>query len=330
METKTNNKTLQEVANQFDLGNVKEFSGINDGIVNNSYKIITTKGNFVFQRLSDIFDERTMQDYQEVQSYLRTNGIHVPVLLSSIYGKPFYRNSHLWRAFEYIPNDNLIEISPETAFETGKVLGRFHKLMKEYGFKPSFQLDGFHDTERYLERLKENYENNKGKSERVEEEYNFITDRIKSHNIPKGLGNTIIHGDPNLENFLYKDRKVIALLDLDTLMEASELIDLGDGFRSWCHTKDNKFNYNVFDKSLEGYLTENPLEYDESKIYSAMGLITLELAARFLTDYFEESYFQWDSNRFKSSAEHNLSRTRKTINYYQDFSKEFAKRRNFD
>lgn len=329
METKTQAKTIQEVANQFNLGNLKEASEINDGIVNTSYKIRTNKGNFVFQKLSPIFDERTMQDYQEVQSYLRTNGINVPVLLSSIYGKPFYRNSNLWRAFEYIPNDNLTEISPEVAFQAGKTMGVFHRLMKEHDFKPKFKLDGFHNTERYLEKLSKVYNNpkSKEKSQKVEGEYNLINKRIKQHQIPEGLARTIIHGDPNLENFLFKDGKVIAILDLDTLMEASELVDLGDAFRSWCQTKDNKFNQNIFDKALEGYSAENPIQYDKSQVYSAIGLITLELASRFLTDYFEESYFTWDKNRFKSSAEHNLARTKKTLAYYQEFSREFAKRR---
>ncbi|MEK6891085.1 MAG: phosphotransferase [Nanoarchaeota archaeon] len=330
METKqSDKKSLQEVINQFDLGNVKEFSGMNDGIVNISYNVKTTRGNFIVQRLSEIFDERTIQDYNEVQSYLRTNGINVPVLLPSIYGKPFHRNSHLWRIFEYIPNEALTEINPETALETGKVLGRFHRLMKGYRFKPRFSLEGFHDTEGYLKKLKECYESNEEKAKKVKDEYNFINSRIKSHKIPKGLGITIIHGDPNLGNFLFKDNKVVSMLDLDTLMEASELIDLGDAFRSWSQTKDNKFNPNIFYSSLEGYKSENPISYDESQVYSATGFITLELAARFLTDYFEESYFQWDSNRFSSSAEHNLARTKKTVNYYNQLSKEFAKRSHF-
>ena len=108
-------------------------------------------------------------------------------------------------------------------------------------------------------------------------------------------------------------------------MENSELVDLGDALRSWCQTKENKFNSQIYFKALEGYNIENKISYDESIVMSSVGLITLELAIRFLTDYFEESYFQWDNKKYSSSAEHNYTRTLKTLNYYQNISREFVK-----
>ena len=330
METKTSRKTIQEITNQFDLGNVQNSMEMKDGIVNFSYNITTTKGKFVFQRLSEIFDERTIQDYQDVQSYLRTNGLHVPVLLHSIHGKPYYRNSHLWRVFEYIPNDGFPQQTPEVGFELGKTLGKFHRLMAKSSFKPRFTLDGFHNTKQKISELEETYSDlrYREKHSQLEGEYQYIISRIKNHFLPENLEKTIIHGDPNFENFLTKDGKVISLLDLDTLMEASPLIDLGDALRSWCQTDDNKFNPIIFDKALEGYNEENSLPYDKGLVKSAVGLITLELAARFLTDYFKEEYFAWDNSKYKSSAEHNLERTRHCLRYHNDFSIEFAKRRN--
>lgn len=320
-------KKLQEVANQFDLGNVQVADELKDGIINRSYNVTTNKGRFIFQKLSDIFDERTIQDYNEVQSYLRTNGLHVPVLLHSIHGKPYYRNSSLWRVFEYIPNDGFPTLSSEVAFGLGKTLGRFHKLMEKSSFKPKFSIEGFHDTKRIIRELEKIYKDSKyhGKHPYLEGEYQYILSRIGGHYLPDDLSKTIIHGDPNYENFLTKDGKVISILDLDTLMEASPLLDLGDALRSWCKTSDNKFNPEVYNNAIEGYDSENHLPYDERMVKSATGLITLELAARFLTDYFKEEYFTWDNEKYENAAQHNLERTRRCLRYHNSMSLEFAK-----
>jgi hypothetical protein len=39
-------------------------------------------------------------------------------------------------------------------------------------------------------------------------------------------------------------------------------------------------------------------------------VISLELAARFLADALQESYFGWNRERFSSAGEHNLVRAR--------------------
>jgi len=323
---KTKNREIQEISNQFSLGSVLESKELHDGIINSSFSVETSRGKFIFQMLNDVFDERTVQDYQDVQSYVRTNGLHVPVLLTSVYGKPYYRNSNLWRVFEYIPHDENPELNLDNVFELGKTLGKFHRLMKSSGFKPSFSLEGFHDVENVIESLNKSYmdDNDYVKRGNVTKEYDFILSRIYNHFLPENLEKTIIHGDPNYENFLIKDNKVISILDLDTLMEASPLIDVGDALRSWSK-KDGKFQPSIFYRALEGYRLENDLPYGDSLFMKATGLITLELASRFLTDYFEESYFSWDNLKYESSAEHNLARTRECLKYYNDFAQEFAK-----
>ncbi|MFA6022607.1 MAG: phosphotransferase [Candidatus Pacearchaeota archaeon] len=333
---KQNNHELSHIAHEFNLGEIKDITNLEDGIVNTSYKIATPKGIFILQKLSPIFNEKVIEDYQNVQSYLRTYGLQVPVLLSAKDSKPYFKNENLWRTFEYIPNDQIFEgdklseKSENIVYEAGKALGKFHRIMKNSTFKPQFKLEGFHDTIGTINKLHKLYtkKNNPDKSNKVKEEYEFITNRIKQHYLPENFPTTTIHGDPNIGNFLFKDNKAIAILDLDTMMESNELIDLGDALRSWC--KDKKgYNQCLFDSSIAGYLSENPVKYEESMLMKATGLITLELAARFLNDYFEENYFVWDKTKYNTSAEHNLQRCKNSINYYQQFSKEFVKRRYF-
>jgi Ser/Thr protein kinase RdoA (MazF antagonist) len=324
-------KQMQNIVDNFRLGQVREETELKDGLVNTSYKVETDRGVFVVQGLSPIFDERVIQDYEEVQRYLRTNGLFVPVLLSSTEGHPCHSNGKVWRAFEYVPNTGPGKINPDKAYEMAKTLRKFHELMRKKEFKPRFKLDGFHDTPRIIAKLDACIENPEyaEKARKVEREYDFIRKNIETHYLPEDLEKTVIHGDPKQQNFLFDGDRVIAILDLDTMMHGSELIDLGDGFRAWGEQRDGGFDREVFHAAVEGYNSPKPL-YDEAMIMKSVGLINLELAARFLTDFFEESYFNWDSKKYSSSAEHNLARTRFQLKYYQNFSKEFAKRRHFE
>lgn len=314
---------LTEIAYQFNLGDVKSSKKLCGGIVNVSYKLDTSEGKFILQRLSSIWDKRIIEDYRAVQRYLRTNGLHVPVLLNDINERPYYtRDKKIWRAFEFIENDEIITSSPSLAYEAGLALGKFHKLMSESNFNPSFKLEGFHDTPSIINRLKETLAKGEyqQKASYVKEESSLILENIEKYYLPESLPKTLIHGDPKLANFLFKDGKVISVLDLDTMMRASELIDLGDALRSWCKNDVGEYKPEIFSSAMKGYRISNPIPYDNSQVKNAMSLITLELAARFLIDYFEESYFAFDLARFKTLAEQNLDRTRFTLDYYRDFS----------
>jgi aminoglycoside phosphotransferase (APT) family kinase protein len=160
------------------------------------------------------------------------------------------------------------------------------------------------------------------KAVRAKREYALISNVIEAHSLPRDVERIVIHGDPKFNNFLFKDGKAISLLDLDTLMLASPLLDVGDAFRSWCRKKPatSEFMSDVFNAALKGYRSQSCFEIGASEAKNAMSLITLELSARYLIDYFEESYFPLKAQKYATLAEQNLSRCRRYIDYYVNFT----------
>ncbi|MBI2632073.1 phosphotransferase [Candidatus Pacearchaeota archaeon] len=324
-----NKNLLNDIAKEFNLGFVKEITDLEDGLVNNSYKIKTDRGKFVLQCLNSIFNEKVIEDYEQVQSFLRTNDIFVPVLLKRKNNQSFVlKENKIWRVFEYINNDLSLSKnpSPDEAFEAGQTLGRFHMITSYLNFKPSFELKGFHDTKDILLKLDTFIKNSQFqfKLNKVNSEINFIRNNIVNFYIDSKLKNIVIHGDPKLANFLFKNGKVIALLDLDTMMINNPLIDLGDALRSWCRVKPatSIFNKEIFDKALKGYNTNSLLKISNEVAKKAMSLLTLELSCRYLNDYFEENYFNFKSEKYKSRAEQNLTRCKRYLEYFKNFNKE--------
>jgi len=316
---------MTEIVEQFGLGSIEESKPLENGLINQSFRIKTAQGQFVLQKLSPIWDARVIDDYRAVQTYLRTSGVHVPVLLNDRDGSPYFMKERcIWRAFEYIPHDRVESPTPELAFEAGALLGKFHSSMAKAKFKPSFMLEGFHDTPSIITKLRSVYSAPTFaiKAERAKREYALISNMIESHTLSKDIEKIVIHGDPKFNNFLFRDGKAISLLDLDTLMFASPLLDVGDALRSWCRKKPStsEFMPDVFNSALRGYRSESCFEISASEAKNAMSLITLELSARYLIDYFEESYFPLKAEKYATRAEQNFSRCRRYLDYYINFT----------
>ncbi len=319
-----NSAKLEEVSSQFNLGEIEEFSKLEGGLVNISFLVETSKGKFVLQKLSRIWDARVIDDYLAVQSYLRTNGLNVPVLLQSRDNAHHYRlNGDIWRAFEYTPNDNITESTLETVYEAGKMLGKFHLLMSTSRFKPTFQLQGFHDTPKIIGKLESFLSSSeyKKKADTVQEHARFLLSETPKFYLPSDAKKTIIHGDPKMANFLFYNGRAVSLLDLDTMMSAPAEIDIGDAFRSWCRRKPSTsdFKKDIFEKGIQGYNEGNSKDkISPQKVKETMALITLELAARYLNDHFEENYFAL-SPKYSNRAVQGLARSQRYTQYFRNF-----------
>lgn len=116
---------------------------------------------------------------------------------------------------------------------------------------------------------------------------------------------TAIHGDTKIENFLFDAQtgKVVALIDLDTVMPHSWLADWGDMVRSLANVAGEKerdlsqvqVNAGVYEAVLRGFLgaTNSATEEEIELMPQAVQTIALELGIRFLADYLRgDTYFK--------------------------------------
>ncbi len=120
-----------------------------------------------------------------------------------------------------------------------------------------------------------------------------------------GIRRVAIHGDTKLDNFLFSIRtgRVKALIDLDTIMPHTWLVDWGDMVRSLANVAGEKeqdlgkiqVDMDIFRAVARGFLrsargiTEREIEL----MFDAIRIIALELGIRFLTDYLRgDSYFR--------------------------------------
>lgn len=322
---------LAEVVKKFGIGPIEDSRRIVKGKINETYLVSAAGLKSIIQKTkvrpheaSDhdrnvlVANERT-KNFEIVFEALGERHITCPRPIPLLLGSGYVAQSAdgcLWRAFGHIEHNESVAMDGDVALDAGKALGIFHQALRESAFQPKFPIPDFHDSGKVLEALHRSArEKGDPKFRPVRMEFMFLSNEVPKLILPPELPKTLIHGDPKLDNFLFGDKAVKAIIDLDSLMLGSVYLDIGDALRSWCRIG-NRFSEEICNRALEAYGHSSGNEPDRSLAIQAVKLITLELAARYLTDYFQENYFAWDSSLYESAAEHNLERARSMISYF--------------
>jgi hypothetical protein len=123
------------------------------------------------------------------------------------------------------------------------------------------------------------------------------------------ISTVAIHGDPKIENFLFDARTgcVKSMIDLDTIMPQTWLVDWGDMARSLVNIAGEKepdlsrvaVDAPIYDAVTRGFLgASSGLPQNEIELMAdATEIMALELGVRFLSDYLRgDSYFRLGPN----------------------------------
>ncbi len=301
-------ENMLEVLANYELGEIKEIKKVYSGIMNDTYLVKTEDNKFILQKIRD---KRITRDHNSLES-IWDSEIKIPNQILSRNGNLFHKHQgNTYRVMHHIENDDLDTLTYEVCFNLGESLAEFHIQTKDFKEKLAYSIPNFHNTRAVIDRLnriKMRFENSE-KWNSVSKYYDTIVKDVEDFYLPN-LSRQLIHGDPKWQNFLYTDKKVNAIIDFETLMYGNELIDIGDGLRSWSKDEDYNFDKIKFESSVAGYLSKNK-NIDESLIPQATALITLELSARFLTDYFIGS-------EFKLSDSELFDKLKNQMKFYED------------
>lgn len=317
-----------QVLNCYPLGGSLKIERVDCGLINDTYLLADGSERYILQRLNKIYGPEIIMDLDTISRFVvdgEAKDFTVPRVIKTKDQKLWVESEgRIWRLLSYIPGRTFEKIfSRATAYEAGRVLGLFHQRMSHFGYEFKNPRPPAHNSTEIYRLFRETEMSGTGP------DINLLVAKV--HKISELLNlktecQTVIHGDPKISNFIFDEwGKAVGLIDLDGCMRGFLLLELGDAFRSWCGDyEDNPHNFfdlQRFDAAFEGYWEaagdlKNISEM--MQLPEAIKLITLELASRFLRDYFEDKYFGWDRTRYSSRREHNLARTTGQISFYED------------
>lgn len=302
------------------------------GVFNETYRVKSAEGNFIFQKLHPLISaDGPTDNYAAVTNFLRRNNYPAQEVMSTNEGKFLLKDGkRVWRLLREVPGFVYTAIKrPNQVREAGRALGRLHRLLKDFKrplkkFLPMFQY-GYHL--RKLRGCAAKF--SKDPRPEVREVASVLLKNLPKYFFPTKLPRRIIHTDPKISNFVFdKHDSVVAMIDFDTIQKLSPLYDIGDALRSVCggseNTPRNTFDTERYRTFVSGYISAsgNYLSAREKRLIpQAASLVILGLATRFLNDYIDDSYFGWDKTKYPSRRAHNLARAINQITLWQDFIK---------
>jgi Ser/Thr protein kinase RdoA (MazF antagonist) len=317
---------LMPVTSAF-LGQNIEITAIHscaEGLVNQTYWVETPRQRYILQALNAVFTDKTVQDSALITDYLHSYQFPVPLFLKSLEGAWVYpRKGRLWRMMTALEGRSWAKFpSIDYAYQAGQLIGKFHHRLKALKYQFAYHYEGFHDTPkivRDMRALPARFKVTTAHQNQIEQ----IVEAIQPLFLPEDLPTWLIHGDLKSSNLLFNDQgKPTGLIDLDTLMYAPLAIEWGDALRSWGTSSQtpSQFSVDVFEQALRGYFSSGIVLDFAEVVYipQAIELITLELASRYLIDYYEDVYFNWNVDLFASRQENHQQRIQNLLGLYKD------------
>ncbi len=315
------NQNLQAVARHF-VGNIEPIGirPLGNGLINDTYLLTAGEQQLVLQRINQqVFPQpqQVVENLQQLGRHLAQKlpaeiKLQIPELIATRDGRTYQLDAEgrFWRALQWIgPSESRDRLQRDAeAEQVGFALGHFHRLCSD--LTPLVLVDtlpGFHVTpsyhRQYLKIL------TKLVTVELDDEFafcrDFIAQRSQQLDVLEAakqrgeLRETVIHGDPKLNNFLFRpgSDQVISLIDLDTVKPGLVHYDIGDCLRSSCRiAADNSFDLERCRIILRSYLRQAGVFFsskDYDYLYAAIWLIPLELGMRFFSDYLQgDRYFK--------------------------------------
>ena len=245
-------------------------------------------------------------------------------------GGAFHRDDRgdYWRCYLFIEKARTLDLAenPRQAYEAARAFGEFQRLLVDFpGARLHETIPDFHHTRRRFETLQRTIvANPRGRVARVPAELDFVLSReamvdgLLQLQSCGDIPERITHNDTKFSNVMLDDptNEAECVIDLDTVMPALSLYEIGDKVRSATNAAAEDegdlskvaMRMPIFEGLVSGYLASagsilTPAE--RAHLAFSGKLITLEIGMRFLTDYLEGDVY------FKTKrSDHNLDRCR--------------------
>ncbi|MAY41513.1 MULTISPECIES: homoserine kinase [unclassified Neptuniibacter] len=276
--THLDKNNLDLFLNDFDLGSLVSFKGIDGGIENTNYFITLKNENEESEYVLTLFEELSYEElpyFVELCQWLSDKQIDVPFALKDKNGIGLKKLKNRPAAIQprfYGEHVAQSELTPEHCAAIGRVLGEFHVAADSFYLERQAHRGVFwwrRESELLSPKL-------------TLEDQQLLKEEVKRfdqlRDQPGDIKVGTIHGDLFHDNVLFQGTEVSAVLDLYNAATAFLLFDLAIVANDWCCNPDGSIDPLRESALLTAYGKARPFTKDEK---SAWPILTCTAAMRF-------------------------------------------------
>jgi len=282
--TKITKHMLESFLENYDLGKLLSFIGIQEGVENTNYKLIMSTGSYIFTIFEKRVNENELPFFVELKNHLFKKNFLCPkpisnkdgIYINKIKNKPCLITTFL--------NGKKVKFINELhCQQLGKQIALMHintsdlKIFRENNL-----------SQNYWAKLFDNFKYNKNNKYKymfkiVEEEINFL-----ENNWPKKLPSGIIHSDVFHDNVFFDNNFFSGIIDFYFACYDFYSYELAICINAWCFNSQNKLDVSKSLALLHSYQNYRKISKIEQKTFP---IVLRGAAMRFLLTRLNDSIF---------------------------------------
>jgi len=261
-----NEKELKNFLKKYDLGHLKKFEGILEGIENTNYKITTSKNIYILT----IFEKRVSSEdlpfFIELKNHLYKKNFLCPQPIPNKEGKII--NQIMNKScvlISFLKGSKIKTVTNEHCNQVGKILSSMHFFTSDFLYKRPNSM-GYSNWHKIFIKCKNLPSANYEKLLSIVENELFFLNKNWPLNLPRG----IIHADVFQDNVFFVENKFSGLIDFYFSCFDFLAYDIALTINAWCFDSSEKFYESKFKSLIEGYEDKRKLENEEKKNLSIL------------------------------------------------------------
>ena len=245
--TKINKSEFKKYLENYSLGNLYYFKGIDEGIENTNYFFRTKSNKLVLtiyeNKITERVKDKNLIFFIDLVNFLRKEKFPCPKILYNNNSKQLntYKNKQ-FTIIDFVNGKLAKKINFQHCYKLGRTLATLHK--KSLKFKKKRK--NHFSLNEWGKLIKKKIKLSKNESFFLKKEIKYI-----KKNWPKKLPSGIIHGDLFPDNVFFKNNNIVGIIDLSNACNDFFCYDLSICINSWCY--ENKLNIGKMKNLIKGY-----------------------------------------------------------------------------
>ena len=267
--TKINYSDISKIEKLFNLGKIRKFEGIEQGIENTNYLIFIKNKKYILTIFEKRVDSKDLPFFMKLMSRLSKLKIKCPQPVKNRKGSFIFKVKNKEACIvTFLSGKDKKELSSSDCYSVGKNVAKLHLISKKIKLyrKNCFSLDSWPTLLSKLDSRANDISKNLK---------NVMKNDLKNikQNWPKNIPKGIIHCDLFIDNIFFYKKKFYGFIDFYFSSNDFYIYELAICINALCFKKrKNKF---IFDKTkssklLKGYISKRKLNINEMKYFNIM------------------------------------------------------------